>query len=113
MLVWTHIANSGDSRGYMLDVEMGASGRSFLSDTNYAGQSDDIQDSGFLLPLFPAIYIGVIYLLNNTNKHNKYASKWAYFLRFPTHPLILCRLCKMTIETPISALKQKQPLVPR
>jgi hypothetical protein len=53
-----------------------------VSDTNYAGQSDDIQDSGFLLPLLLAIYMGVIYLLNNTNKHNKHASKWACFLRF-------------------------------
>jgi hypothetical protein len=37
------------------------SGEAFLevSDTNYAGQSDDIQDSGFLLPLFLAIYMGV------------------------------------------------------
>jgi hypothetical protein len=29
-----------------------------VSDTNYAGQSDDIQDSGFLLPLFLAILYG-------------------------------------------------------
>jgi hypothetical protein len=86
-------------------VFMDASGIYQLSDTNYAGQSDDIQDSGFLLPLFLAIYIGVIYLLNNTNKYNKYTSKWACFLRFPTYPLILYRLCKMTIKTPISALK--------
>jgi hypothetical protein len=64
-----------------------------MSDTNYAGQSDDIQDSGFLLPLFLAIYMGVIYLLNNTNKHNKHASKWCQNSIQPANHENMSKLC--------------------